>query len=130
MAASGKKPSEHQPYEAVILDYKIPNIDGLQLASEMLKLNPRQRIIFSSAYARDTLADAARKLNQVVELIQKPFEPEVLVDVIEDKSMVKKLGELTARARSITTDDAKASENEINSLLDRLKNIQKEGTLA
>ena len=33
LAASGKKPSGHQPYDVVIIDYKIPIVDGLQVAS-------------------------------------------------------------------------------------------------
>jgi CheY-like chemotaxis protein len=130
LAASGGKPSDHQPYDAVILDYKIPNVDGLQVAREMLRLNPHQRIIFASAYTKDTLADSVKELKQVVELVQKPFEPEILVDIIEDKSMAKKLDELNAVARNISRDNANPPENEINVLLERLKNIQKEGTLS
>jgi CheY-like chemotaxis protein len=130
LAASGGKPSDRQPYDAVILDYKIPNVDGLQVAREMLRLNPHQRIIFASAYTKDTLADSVKELKQVVELIQKPFEPEILVDIIEDKSMAKKLGELNAVARNISRDNASPPENEIDALLERLKKIQKEGTFS
>lgn len=130
LAASGRKPSDQQPYDAVILDYKIPIVDGLQVAREMLRLNPHQRIIFASAYTKDTLADSVKELKQVVELIQKPFEPEILVDIIEDKSMAKKLGELNAVARNISRGDVNPPENEINVLLERLKKIQKEGTLS
>ena len=130
LAASGKKPSGQQAYDVVIIDYKIPIVDGLQVASEMLKLNPQQRIIFASAYTKDTLADAVKELKQVVELIQKPFEPEILVEIIEDKSMAKQMGQLNAGARNISTDNVNQTENEINVLLERLKKIQKEGTLS
>jgi CheY-like chemotaxis protein len=36
-----------QPYEAVILDYRMPGMNGLQVAKEILAVNPRQRIIFA-----------------------------------------------------------------------------------
>jgi len=130
LAASGRKPSDHQPYDAVILDYKIPIVDGLQVAREMLKLNPHQRIIFASAYTKDTLADAVMGLKHAVELIQKPFEPEMLLEIIEDKSMAKQIGELNAVAGNISRDNVNPQENEINVLLERLKKIQKEGTLS
>ena len=130
LAASGKKPSSHQPYDVVIIDYKIPIVDGLQVASKILRSNPNQRIIFASAYTKDTLADSVKELKQVVELIQKPFEPEILVEIIEDKSTAKKMDQPNAVARNINTNNANPSENEINVLLERLKQIQKEGTLS
>ena len=43
--------SEHiQPFDTVVLDYKMPHLDGMQVAKEILAVNPRQRIIFASAY--------------------------------------------------------------------------------
>jgi CheY-like chemotaxis protein len=129
LVASGKSLPTHQPFDAVILDYKIPKIDGLEVAKEMLRVNPNQRIIFASAYTKSTLADAIKELKQVVELIQKPFEPEIIVEVIEHRSVVKKLEVLNA---DIITNVSSRSgnSNEINVLLERLKKIQKEGTIS
>ena len=75
----------YSPFDAVILDYRIPGKDGLHVAKEILELNPKQRIIFASAYIKETLEDSVKKLGTVVELIQKPFDADVLVDTIEDK---------------------------------------------
>src|SRR5918911_5427322 len=61
------------PFDVVILDHKMPKIDGVQVAEEILAVNPHQRIIFASAYVKETLTDSIRKLKQVVELMQKPF---------------------------------------------------------
>jgi CheY-like chemotaxis protein len=39
-------PSKHiQPFDAVVLDYKMPKINGMQVAKEILAVNPHQRII-------------------------------------------------------------------------------------
>ena len=39
-----------QPYGAIIFDYKMPRINGIELGKEILAVNPRQRIIFASAF--------------------------------------------------------------------------------
>ena len=44
-------PTKHiPPYDSVILDYKMPKINGIEVGKEILAVNPRQRIIFASAY--------------------------------------------------------------------------------
>jgi CheY-like chemotaxis protein len=55
------------PFDAVILDYMMPRKDGMQVAKEILEMNPKQRIIFASAYVEETLEDAVKQLKQVVE---------------------------------------------------------------
>ena len=42
-----------------------------------------KKIIFASAYVKDTLQDAVKELKQAVELMQKPFKVQALVDTIE-----------------------------------------------
>ena len=39
-----------RPYEAILLDYNLPDRNGLEVAKEILTINPNQRIIFVSAY--------------------------------------------------------------------------------
>ena len=119
--SAGKIPGV-RPYDAVILDYKLPRIDGLEVAKEILKSNPNQRIIFASAYTKETLVNSVRDLRQVVELLQKPFDPEVLVDLIEDTSVSGKLKNLNARVKEKGNYD---SENQIDGLIRQLESIQK-----
>ena len=85
---SNSPPPQHNsysPFDAVVLDYRIPEKDGLQVAKEILELNPEQRIIFASAYVKETLQDSVKELRRIVELMQKPFDADILVDTIEDK---------------------------------------------
>ena len=55
-----------QPFDAVVLDYKMPKVNGLEVAKEILAVNPRQRIIFASGYIKDTLLESIQQLNQPV----------------------------------------------------------------
>ena len=80
-----------QPYEAVILDYRMPGMNGLEVAKEILAINPRQRIIFASAYVKDTLMNSVKELKKVVELLQKPFSSDILLDTIKDKQVYEQL---------------------------------------
>ena len=80
-----------QPYEAVILDYRMPGMNGLEVAKEILAINPRQRIIFASAYVKDTLMNSVKELKKVVELLQKPFSSDILLDTINDKQVYEQL---------------------------------------
>ncbi|HKG29917.1 MAG TPA: response regulator [Nitrososphaeraceae archaeon] len=40
-------------FDVLILDYKMPKKDGLEVAKEILGINPEQRIIFVSAYVKE-----------------------------------------------------------------------------
>ena len=45
----------NQPFEAVVLDYRMPQLNGMEVAKEILVVNPHQRIIFASAYIQETV---------------------------------------------------------------------------
>ncbi|TLY09373.1 MAG: response regulator [Thaumarchaeota archaeon] len=113
--------STSKPFDVVILDYKMPLLDGMQVAKEIFKINPDQRIIFTSAYVVDTLADSVNDLKRVVELVQKPFLPQLLVEQVEDASAAPKLRDLNSAVK----DD----EGDVDRLLERLKAIQKPKTI-
>jgi CheY-like chemotaxis protein len=90
-----KRPASYlQPFDTVILDYKLPDRNGFEIAKEILATNPHQRIIFVSAYVRKTLSDSVKKLELPVELLQKPVPNKALVDTIEDKEIYEELKRL------------------------------------
>ena len=83
------------PFDVVILDHKMPKINGMEVAEEILAVNIHQRIIFASAYVKETLIDAIKRLKQVVELIQKPFTSICSIEFsIEDKEIYSELQKL------------------------------------
>lgn len=103
----------------------MPRMDGLEVAKKILAMNKEQRIIFASAFVKETLRDSVKHLEQVVELIQKPFEPKILVQLIEDTSATKELQEINKAISQL--DPGKPNDEQINELLDVLKKIQKVG---
>ena len=112
-----------QPFDAVMLDYRMPKINGIEVAKEILAVNPHQRIIFASAYVKETLTDSIKELKQVVELMQKPFGEGALIDTIEDKDIYQRLQKF-----NVDIDVIKAinpTHEQIVDLLERLQRIQK-----
>ena len=114
-----------EPFDVVVLDYKMPKMDGLEAAKEILRANKKQRLIFASAYVKETLLDSVKHLEQVVELIQKPFEPKVLVELVEDISTTKELEEINKLVSSM--DHSDPDDGQIDRLLEILKRMQKVG---
>jgi CheY-like chemotaxis protein len=126
LKSEGKKElSFKNPFDAVILDYKMPLIDGKQVAKEILSINPEQRIIFVSAYVKETLMESVKELDQVIELVQKPFEPDVLVDLVENVQSAGLMRSLRTMASIVSGDSAHKSDDHIQTLLETLQKIQK-----
>ena len=66
-----------QPWNVVLVDLKMPGMDGLQVLEEARKLQPDAAVIMMTAYATVDTAVAAMKLGAFDYLI-KPFDPEEL----------------------------------------------------
>lgn len=111
------------PFDVVVLDYRMPKKNGMEVAKEILVINPKQRIIFASAYVKETLANSVKELRHVVELMQKPFELDTLVDTIEDKEIYAELEELNEYLKEIKEFDL--TQEQIRDLLESLRKIQK-----
>lgn len=114
------------PYDVVILDYKMPGMNGMDVAKEILAVNPHQRIIFASAYVKETLQKSVKQLKQIVELMQKPFTLSQLVDTVEDKEVYEELKNLNVDVNRIRA--AEPSHELVIDLLERLQRIQKNRT--
>ena len=83
---------EHlQPFDAVILAHRIPKIKGLDVAKEIISLNPHQRIIIASYYGRDVFAEAAEDFGLPLEILQKPFFANDLLNMLNDTTLYDKL---------------------------------------
>jgi CheY-like chemotaxis protein len=48
-ASTDRYGESNRPFDVVVLDYRMPNKNGIEVAQEILKLNPKEIIIFASA---------------------------------------------------------------------------------
>ena len=110
--------ARNPPFDAVVLDYHLPNMDGLQAAKLILEANRRQRIIFASAYVRSTLEESVKYLHAIVELLEKPFDLDAFADIIEDKRVYEELKKINVKVRKIKN-------LEIEQLRDLLQGLSK-----
>ena len=112
------------PFDVVLLDYKMPQINGLEVAKEILAVNSHQRIILASAFVRETLEISIKQLKQALELIQKPFTLMKLIDIIEDKEVYTELQKFNIDLEVLRA--FAPTHEQITDLLERLRIIQKE----
>lgn len=78
-----------KPYfDVVILDQKMPGMDGINTAKEIQKLIPKQKIIFITGNGMDVL----QKLGQLSEnaaVVNKPFTVQALLSEVEGIAVTK-----------------------------------------
>jgi len=73
------KSQAEDPFDVVVLDQSMPKKTGKQVADEILKSTPNQRIIFASAYALGSDNTLTENFKEKVEFLQKPFSLKKLV---------------------------------------------------
>ncbi|MEN3327415.1 MAG: hypothetical protein V7638_2222 [Acidobacteriota bacterium] len=68
-------------WNVVVLDQRMPGIDGLETLSRLKKQTPNARVVMATAYASIELAVDAMKLG-ATDLVRKPMTPEVLPNAV------------------------------------------------
>lgn len=111
------------PFDAVILDYQMPEKNGIEVAKGILAVNPHQRIIFASGYIQETFLDSIKQLGQITEIMKKPFSLQALVDTIEDKDIYSQLEKLNVDVSVIK--ELNPSHAQIKAYFDVLCRLQK-----
>lgn len=104
----------------------MPVKNGLEVAHEILKANPHQRIIFASGYVQETFLESVMQLKQMIEIMKKPFSLQALVDTVEDKEIYLKLEKLNVDVSTIK--DLHLSHAQIKTYFDILSELQKRRT--
>lgn len=72
-------------FDVVLLDHKLPRMNGLDVAKEILEINPKQRILIASAYIQEIL-NKITQLKGKVEFMNKPFPSFAMVRQVEGLS--------------------------------------------
>ncbi len=114
--------TKSQPFNAVILDYKMPKKSGLETAIEIFKLVPDQRIIFASAHTKNIVLNSSMKLKHDTEILQKPFSSDVLIDMVEDREVFEQLEGFGIHISDLK--DRSLSHTQLTKLLEELVKVE------
>lgn len=77
-------------YNLMILDYKLPDINGINVLKEVRRTKPSLKVIMISAYGSPSIKSTAKKFG-VYRFLDKPFDLNRLVKAVKDV-LAKKLG--------------------------------------
>ena len=73
--------AEKEPFDIVVTDLKMQEMDGLEVLRRVKKLRPSTRVIIITGYAEMDTADSAFK-EGVFDFIPKPFRLDVIKEAI------------------------------------------------
>ena len=84
-------------YDLVILDHKMPRMEGTDVAKEIIDMNPKQRILFVTGHVKEMMK-GVRKIGEKIELMQKPFPVKAMIRQVESINVAwqKKMKKKTA----------------------------------
>jgi two-component system cell cycle response regulator CpdR len=71
------------PFDLLILDYRMPKKNGMEVAEQILSKVPSQRILIASAYTHEITESKA--ITERVQMLQKPFEFDAFVGLVEQR---------------------------------------------
>ena len=69
------------PVEVIMLDYRLPDLNGLQLLAAIRGVSPHSRVVMMTAYGTPDIAAAALRLGAVC-FVNKPIEMRDVVDLV------------------------------------------------
>ncbi|MBF0508685.1 MAG: response regulator [Deltaproteobacteria bacterium] len=84
---------EHTVPDVMVLDLKMPGIDGMEVLRRVKKVHPEVQVIILTGHGSDRDADEARRLG-AFDYMQKPVELEDLVRAM--RSAYRKKRDLTS----------------------------------
>jgi len=70
------------PIDITILDIKMPRKDGLETLKELMKINPKSRVIIATGYKSVDIAKEAINIG-AIDYIVKPFDSKTIMKSIE-----------------------------------------------
>lgn len=73
---------EQKPFEVFVMDYKLPDGTGLDVAEQIRSKGSRAPIILISGYDPSSVALRAEKL-QIFDIIEKPFSRATICDAVK-----------------------------------------------
>ncbi len=70
-----------QPFDVILLDYRLPDSDDLSLLASIRKMSPTAQVILMTAFGRPEVVRGALDLG-AYRVIGKPFEMQAIADLV------------------------------------------------
>ena len=121
-------------FDLIILDYDLPpkrdsslsTKNGLYVAKEVLGLNKDQRIIFASAWPQKIFNEYIETLKCFIEILQKPFEKDLFIKMIQDTFVFDTLKKVVIDMRKNDENPNKSNPESYVNLFELLWKLQKD----
>ncbi len=89
---------ERGPFDIVLLDLKMPGMDGIEVQKRVRDIDPAATVIILTAYASVETAVAALKLG-AYDYVTKPVDPDDLSNLVRNALTTRALAEENARLK-------------------------------
>jgi two-component system cell cycle response regulator CpdR len=83
-------------FDLVILDHKMPRMKGIEVAKQIIEMNPKQRILLVTGYVKDMMK-GIRAVGEKIELLQKPFPSLAMIRQVEGLARFRWTQKMLAR---------------------------------
>ena len=97
--------SRAEPFDIVLLDMKMPGMDGLEVLSKILQLNPRMPVVMVTAITEAKPAVQAMKMG-AADYLNKPFDVDeirLVVDrILKEKALEREVGRLRTELQAVS----------------------------
>ncbi|MFO7752934.1 MAG: sigma-54 dependent transcriptional regulator [Desulfobacteraceae bacterium] len=128
-ASEALKKLEKNPFSLILLDIKMPGMDGLELLSKIKNSDPQIMVVMITAYGSIESAVQAMK-NGASDYLLKPFDPEELVLLIGKLCRQKALSdenimlkERLARQEENRLDDLIGQSREMREVFEKIEDL-------
>ncbi|MCC5815137.1 MAG: response regulator [Leptospira sp.] len=68
--------------DLIVLDYRLPDINGIELIPKIQEISPDTNIILMSRYDDDGLSEKGKSLG-AIGFLKKPFDPDELLQMMQ-----------------------------------------------
>src|ERR1700727_2091331 len=106
----------------LVLDVELPGLSGLELQRELFRAEPDIPIIFLTGHGNIPMSVRAIKAG-AFEFLTKPFDPEDLLDAIQEGLLTREYGGSRKRDSSLHSDEIVGAGSAYRTLLKRIEMV-------